>query len=123
MLLGLPPARYVVLPHYEPKLKTLLETANDMDGSLPLEYEVTTLEVRQAIRTLQHPREVSTGCNAAAVSLEIASWRRCMCKQKVLRMFSCRFVVLSMCRRARSWSCPRASGCAPSRPCTRFPHR
>lgn len=47
MLLGLPPARYVVLPQYEPKLKSLLETANDMDGSLPLEYEVTTLEVRR----------------------------------------------------------------------------
>lgn len=47
MLLGLPPARYVVLPQYEPKLKSLLETANDMDGSLPLEYEVTTLQVRR----------------------------------------------------------------------------
>jgi hypothetical protein len=45
MLLGLPPARYVVLPHYESKMKQLLETANDMDGSLPLEYEITTLEV------------------------------------------------------------------------------
>lgn len=45
MLLGLPPARYVVLPHYESKLKQLLSTANDMDAGLPLEYEVTTLEV------------------------------------------------------------------------------
>lgn len=45
MLLGLPPPRYVVLPHYEPKLKQLLETANDMDAGLPLEYEVTTLQV------------------------------------------------------------------------------
>lgn len=45
MLLGLPPARYVVLPHYEAKLKQLLETANDMDAGLPLEYEITTLEV------------------------------------------------------------------------------
>jgi hypothetical protein len=26
-------------------MKQLLETANDMDGSLPLEYEITTLEV------------------------------------------------------------------------------
>lgn len=47
MLLGLPPARYVVMAHYEAKLRQLLETANDMDGSLPLEYEITTLEVRQ----------------------------------------------------------------------------
>lgn len=46
MLLGLPPARYVVLPQYEAKLKQLLETANDMDAGLPLEYEITTLEVR-----------------------------------------------------------------------------
>lgn len=45
MLLGLPPARYVVLPQYEAKLKQLLETANDMDAGLPLEYEITTLEV------------------------------------------------------------------------------
>ena len=45
MLLGLPPARYVVLPHYESKLKQLLETANDVDAGLPLEYEVTTLQV------------------------------------------------------------------------------
>jgi len=45
MLLGLPPARYVVLPHYQDKLKQLLETANDVDAGLPLEYEVTVLEV------------------------------------------------------------------------------
>jgi hypothetical protein len=45
MLLGLPPAKYVVMPHYEAKLKQLLETANDMDAGLPLEYEITTLQV------------------------------------------------------------------------------
>ena len=50
MLLGLPPARYVVLPQYEAKLKQLLETANDMDAGLPLEYEITTLEVRVCTR-------------------------------------------------------------------------
>lgn len=42
----MPPARYVVLPHYEAKLKQLLEVANDVDGGLPLEYEVTCLQVR-----------------------------------------------------------------------------
>jgi hypothetical protein len=51
MLLGLPPARYVVMAHYEAKLRQLLETANDMDGSLPLEYEIATLEVQQLLNT------------------------------------------------------------------------
>jgi hypothetical protein len=48
MLLGLPPAKYVVMPDYEAKLKQLLETANDMDAGLPLEYEITTLQVGTA---------------------------------------------------------------------------
>jgi hypothetical protein len=52
MLLRLPPARYVVMSHYEAKLRQLLETANDMDGSLPLEYEITTLEVQQRVKAV-----------------------------------------------------------------------
>lgn len=45
MLLGLQPPRYVVHPHYAERLKQLLELTNDMEGGLPLEYDVKTLEV------------------------------------------------------------------------------
>jgi hypothetical protein len=50
MLLGLQPARYVVLPQYAEKLKQLLALTNDMEGGLPLEYDVLTLQV-----CLPHP--------------------------------------------------------------------
>lgn len=46
MLLGLQPARYVVPAHYEDKLRKLLEVTSDMDGGLPLEYDITPLTVR-----------------------------------------------------------------------------
>eukprot|EP00879_Flechtneria_rotunda_P015634 GHRR01016352.1.p1 GENE.GHRR01016352.1~~GHRR01016352.1.p1 ORF type:complete len:200 (+),score=49.40 GHRR01016352.1:185-784(+) len=46
MLLGLQPPLYVVLPHYAEKLKQLLQLTNDMEGGMPLQYDVTTLEVR-----------------------------------------------------------------------------
>eukprot|EP00878_Enallax_costatus_P031452 GHUV01034397.1.p1 GENE.GHUV01034397.1~~GHUV01034397.1.p1 ORF type:complete len:214 (+),score=45.09 GHUV01034397.1:331-972(+) len=49
MLLGLQPPRYVVHPHYADKLKHLLELTNDMEGGLPLEYDVKTLEEGQEI--------------------------------------------------------------------------
>jgi hypothetical protein len=46
MLLGLQPARYVVHPHYEDKLRKLLDVTCDMEGGLPLEYDITPLTVR-----------------------------------------------------------------------------
>eukprot|EP00775_Hariotina_reticulata_P010313 gene10313-10472_t len=49
MLLGLQPARYVVLPQYAEKLKQLLELTNDMEGGLPLEYDVLTLQEGQEL--------------------------------------------------------------------------
>lgn len=45
MLLGLQPARYVVHPHYEDKLRKLLDVTCDMEGGLPLEYDITSLKV------------------------------------------------------------------------------
>ncbi|WIA08912.1 hypothetical protein OEZ85_008330 [Tetradesmus obliquus] len=49
MLLGLQPARYVVPAHYEDKLRKLLEVTSDMDGGLPLEYDITPLTEGQEI--------------------------------------------------------------------------
>lgn len=51
MMLGLQPPRYVVHPHYAEKLKKLLELTNDMEGGLPLEYDVKTLQVGHSIFT------------------------------------------------------------------------
>ncbi|KAF6239890.1 nuclear RNase Z [Scenedesmus sp. NREL 46B-D3] len=49
MLLGLQPARYVVHPHYEDKLRKLLDVTCDMEGGLPLEYDITSLKEGQEI--------------------------------------------------------------------------
>jgi hypothetical protein len=53
MLLGLQPACYVVHPHYEDKLRKLLEVTCDMEGGLPLEYDITPLTVNS---WQQHPK-------------------------------------------------------------------
>lgn len=45
MMLGLQPPRYVIHPHYAEKLKQLLELSNDIQGGMPLKYDIKTLEV------------------------------------------------------------------------------
>jgi hypothetical protein len=57
MLLGLQPARYVVHPHYEDKLRKLLDVTCDMEGGLPLEYDITPLTVSG--RSTQHLRQTA----------------------------------------------------------------
>ncbi len=49
MLLGLPPPRYVVHPHYEAQLRALLQLTNDMQGGPPLEYDVLPLSEGQEL--------------------------------------------------------------------------
>jgi hypothetical protein len=61
MLLGLQPARYVVHPHYEDKLRKLLDVTCDMEGGLPLEYDITPLTVRGC-------QQLARGAGAAAFS-------------------------------------------------------
>lgn len=45
MMLGLPAARYIVMPHYVDKVKQLLQLTNDMEGGMPLQYDVVPLGV------------------------------------------------------------------------------
>lgn len=72
MLLGLQPPRYVVHPHYAEKLKQLLQLTNDMEGGLPLEYDVTTLQVRGTAVTGSQYRRLPQARRSAACCAQAA---------------------------------------------------
>jgi hypothetical protein len=45
MLLGLPPSRIVLPPHYEDAARRYLQVSNELQGNPPLEYELLPLQV------------------------------------------------------------------------------